>query len=293
MAIASAHVNSATRTPVLRDAADDGFLAAHGYCSVATPLISTHVAAHLRAEFGRLHGWAGSGWYNAFNVPDLDTRRRCSDVLRRHLETDLARTFVGFEPFLYTYLVKWPGTDQNENFLFLHRDWMYVDESDGTRSFVVFLALEDIGPANGQILVLPGGVDIDDALRGSSLIAPWLEHDDVIRPHLVPVPLRTGQCAIWDGAIVHCSEQNRTEAPRVAVGVWMRPVGRPLVHYRRVDQELAERHDISPELFATFTPDTIDAHLATRRPAATLPSGEVDFSPEELAAILDRPTRVQ
>lgn len=277
---------------VLSDEHDDERLRADGYTALSTPLLDPLSAAELRELFGRVHGWGTRGWYNAFNDGDLVTRRVLDRELRDHLLEPVRARFTGFEPFFFTYLVKWPGAERDANFLFLHQDWMYVDESHGDRSFVVFLALEDITESNGRLHMLPGGHHLSGGIRGSRLIAPWLCHDGLLRSEMVPLPLEVGHAAVWDGAIVHCSEVNRSPMPRAAVGVWMRPRTKHLVHYRRLDDRLAARHDISEEFFAQQTPTTLDERLSQRAPDAVVDIGAEPLDVAELSRRLQRTTEL-
>jgi hypothetical protein len=184
-------------------------------------------------------------------------------------------------------LVKWPGKEEHSNFLYLHRDWMYIDESGGDRTYVAFVALEEITDANGAVHVLPRGNDLDRMLRGTGMVAPWLRHGDVIRPRMRALDLGPGDAAVWDGAIVHSPGPNLTDTPRVAVGIWLRPTGRQLLHYRRVSDTEAVRHLVEPRFFLTASSHTIEDDLSDDAEIERRPIAEVDLSAEELDAALD------
>ena len=274
------------REPVLANQVDDEQLAERAYSTLSEPLLPPNEAAFLRSEFDRIYGSQGSGWYNAFNDPEPGPRREADAVLAEHLHPALSKVFVGYEPFLSTYLVKWPGGEEHANFLYLHRDWMYIEETEIDRTFVVFLALQDITEHNGAVQVLPRGNNLDQMLRGTGIVAPWLSHGDVLRPRMVPLPMRIGEAAVWDGAIVHSSGPNRSAEPRVAVGVWLRPTGRQLVHYRRLDATTATRHLVDPDFFRRETSHSVDGTLSTDPDAVEVPIREVELNSEALAEVL-------
>lgn len=275
------------QVPDMTDASEREALRRDHYAVLSEPLLSDAACHELREAFGRIVGWGDRGWYNAFNDPDLTTRRQAEGAILDAIAPALTREFGGFEPFLVTYLTKWSGDDRDANFTYLHRDWMYVDERTDERTFVVFVALEPIDDTNGQVWILPGSALLDDDLRGSDMSAPWLTDDDTLRPRLRPVPLATGQAVVWDAAIAHGTGQNLAPRPRVALGIWLRRRGTQLVHFRRRDNEWAERHEITPEFFAEMTPPTIDAALAACDPAEIVAVGASAVDGQQLRHALD------
>jgi len=286
-----ARVPKTSAAPILSDASADAELRERGYARLPDPLLDAETAAEIRGWFDQIYPGRRGGWHNAFNEPYVDYRRKAQHLLHAALADQLAAALPGYEPFLFTYLVKWRGEDADDNFLYCHRDWMYVDETAGDRCYVVFLALEDIDEQNGCVEVLPHGNEVDRMLRGSDLVAPWMQHEHLIHPHMSPVPLATGDAVVWDGAIVHASLPNQTAEPRVAVGIWLRPIGAQLVHYRRVGPDLAELHHVEPEFFAEYTPETLQGFLDELVPMATVPTGQTDYDADEFEDLLVRTVR--
>lgn len=239
-----------------------------GFARLDEPLLGADEAAALRQRFFQIYPGRNEGWHNAFNVTDLAYRQESRSILDSALSQRLSQVLDGFAPFLYTYLVKWPGNDLDDNFLYLHRDWMYVDESLGGRCFVAFVALDDIDEMNGRVSVLPQGHAMDTMLRGTNMAAPWLSHDSLIASHMEALSLDAGHAMLWDSSIVHSSASNRSAKPRVAVGIWMKPADSTLVHYRRINEEVAELHEVEPDFFYSQTPESIEGFLNGRVPKA-------------------------
>jgi hypothetical protein len=274
-----AGVRPGTNRPVLVDPALDAQLRRDGYVRLPTPVLTAGEAAALRAGFGAAHGWEGDGFHNAFNDRDRTYRERSSALIAAALDDRAAAHFTGHRAFIRPYLCKYPG---EASYFEPHRDWMYVDERAGAESFVFFVALEDVDADNGQLLMLPGSHRLDDMLRGTHLQAPWLRHHDLLRRHMVPIALRAGEGAIWNHALVHGSEPNRTSTPRLAAALWVRAEQDPLVHYRRVDEASSARFEVDEAFFEAMDPYVLMVAPPRSPATAVVPVGGTDLTEAEL-----------
>jgi beta-hydroxylase len=270
-------------TQVLIDPESDRRLARDGF--VKLPLLSAADVAPLRERFLELRGTEGEGFASDLIVDDPEYRETATREIAKAVDEVAGSLFVDHEPFLRSFLCKYPGPTSD---LYLHRDWMYVDEREGARTYVVWIALQDITGDNGQLRVLRGSHRLDDTLRGTSLTAPWLDHVDTIERRLLSVPVRAGECIVFDNALVHSSYPNHTDDPRVAVAVGFRPTGVPLVHFRRIDEALAARYDVDEAFFGAVTAQGLIAQPPELPVAEEVPIVEHRWSADELAARLDR-----
>lgn len=271
---------------VLIDEGLDDQLRDVGYVTLPQPLLSLTEAADLRAAFGVLHGWEGRGFHNDFNDRDAVFRQRAATAIGAALDDRAAAVLNGFLPFIRPFLCKFPG---EESYFEPHRDWMYVDEARGPRSFVVFVALEDLTPDNGQLLMLPRSHRLDDMVRGTHVWAPWLRHQEQITRRMVPLALRAGECAIWNHALVHGSAPNRTGRPRVAAALWVRPASAPLVHFRRIDARRAARYLVDEHFYDTANPYALMIAPPRQPVDGVVTVGGIDLTAEALEALLDDP----
>jgi len=266
-------------TATLLDRKADAALHRDGF--VVVPGFAADVAGELRDGFGELHGWEGEGFHADLTVDDGGYRRATSDRIGATLDQRAAALFVAHQPFLRNYVCKFPGADSE---LYLHRDWMYVDERRSGRTYVVWTALEDITGHNGQLRVLRGSHRLDDSLRGTELVAPWIQLEDVIRARLEAIPVRAGDAVVFDNGLVHCSYPNHTDRPRVVAAVALRPVGAPLVHFRRVDGGTdAERYDVDADWFLDALPVELLAAAPDLRVVEVVPDDQLHLDADELA----------
>jgi hypothetical protein len=271
----------------LIDAALDRSLRRDGFATF--PLLTPAEVRRLRDLFGALRGWEGEGFQTDLQTPDPDYRRTVNAELAGALGARVAERFTTFEPFLYNFLCKFPG---RESELYLHRDWMYVDERQGHRTYVAWIALEDVRTDNGRLRALRGSHRIDDALRGTDLVAPWLQHEKVIGDRLRSLRVSAGTCVVMDNALTHCSYPNLSTEPRLVVAVGMRPREAPLVHFRRDADGTAVRYDVDEDFFCRYTPEDLLKEAPDLPVAEVMADNQSYLSAVELSTILDRDLRV-
>lgn len=252
---------------------------------VVTDLVDAEVAEGLRRTYEQLHGLDGGEGFEAdLNNTDTEYRRAAAAAISATLDDVCRPLFRDFEPFLRVFLCKWPGENSD---LYLHRDWMYVDERAGYRTYVVWVALQDITRENGALQVLRGTHQLDRSLRGTELNPTWLNHHDAIRPRLLEVPVRAGQAIIFDNCLVHCSLPNNTSEPRVTTATGWRPAEAPLVHFRRISEDAAARYDIDDEFFFDNTPASLMARPPDLPVADIVPYEHQEYSADAVAEFVD------
>ena len=267
---------------ILTDRAADRRLLRDGFVKV--PFLSPSDAFRVRELFVQLRGLEGEGFATDFTVPDRVYRRRVANTISAALDAAVGSVFVDHVPFLRNFLCKYPG---EASVVDLHRDWMYVDERTGARTYTIWIALEDVVGDNGQLRALRGSHKFDTMLRGTNLVAPWIEHTDVIDERLLTVPTTAGEAVIFDNALLHCSYPNFTEVPRVAAALALHHKDDALVHFLRSSDHEAVRYDITEDFFLDELPQELLSQPPDLPVRETLPVVEADFSAAELAAMAD------
>ena len=273
--------------PVLIDPTLDRRLDRDGFVKVR--VISEDAAADLRSRYGQVHGWSGDGFEVDFWQSEPGYRHRASAVIAEVLDEPLRALFAGYEPFLRNFLVKWPGLRDPDGFPEgAHRDWMYTDERAGTRSYVAWVALEDIDGHNGQLKVARASHRIDDRLRGTNIDTPWLGDSDFWAHRLQAVPVKAGEAVITNAATVHGSHFNLTDGPRVAVAVAMAPAGAQLMHYWGASETEAKSFAVDPSWFLDQPAPQLLETPPDLPMAGVVPIGGSSRSRRSLAWSLDR-----
>jgi 2-oxoglutarate-dependent dioxygenase len=268
---------------VLRDAGLDHRLRRDGF--VVVPVVDPASAAALRARFLELRAAPSEGFSIDLTIADEAYRRAADAAIAEVLDEPTTRLFVDHAPFLRSFLSKQQG---EQSAMYLHQDWMYVDERHDRRTYVAWVALQDITGDNGQLQVLRSSHLLDPSLRGTALVSDAIDHEAVVRPRLLTVPVRAGEAIVFDNATFHASYPNHEPEPRVAAAVGFRPSDEPLVHFRRTSPTTAVRYDIDEEFFFRHTPvDLLEA------PPELPVAEEIELDPRrwtdrELARALDR-----
>lgn len=270
--------------PVLVDPEADRRLRRDGF--VKFPLLSPEQAEELRATYFRLRGpdRSGTGFVADFTEPDDDYRRAVSDAIAAAVDARVVPLFAGYRPFIRNFLCKFPGETSDVH---LHRDWMYVDERTGARTYAVWIPLEDVTGDNGQLRVLRGSHRLNSMLRGTNLVAPWLDHTETIEERLLSVPARAGECIVFDNALVHSSYPNLTDRPRVVLGLDLHPIDEPLIHFWRGDDGPATRYSIDDEFFLRELPQQLLEEPPSSPALETVEVVPDDLTAAELAARID------
>ncbi len=270
---------------VLVDPEADEALRRDGFAVIDLPQ-AAELAAELSNFYAREHGLGGSGFEPDLVNPDLDYRRGVSDRLSADFDAMASDLFIDYDPFLRVFLAKWPGPQSD---LYLHRDWMYVDERTSGHTYVVWIPLCHVDERNGPLQVLRGSHLIDDSPRGTNLNAPWINHHDVVVPRLEAVTAQLGQAVVLDNALVHSSLPNESDDLRLVAAVGMRPSGAQLIHFLRADDETAWRFDIDESFLMTSTPQGLLAEPPDLPVVERLAAGQRFWDEAELLVALGEP----
>lgn len=245
---------------VLRDPASNTALSRLGYARLDGTVVASEARNHLIRLFHETFPGGRDHFHNDFFIDSPAYRARATVEMAAVTAGLVERFFVGFDPFLYTYLVKFAGARTG---LSEHRDWMYVDEPRGARSYILYIALDEVGADQGGLHLVPRSHLLDGPPCGTRLFWPWLEHAATLREHAVRIDLRPGEAAIWDNRLVHMSFPNETAKSRVAIGLWCRRRGDQLTHFHWQDgDDVVRQFCVDEHFYLTETPQL----LASRPP---------------------------
>lgn len=210
-----------------REAGDQARFEQQGYLTV--PFLDGHQVDELRVLWQEVAPEQLEGIYSNVHEPDLDTNRRVDEAITAAFAPGAARVFDGAHLGGGSFLVKGTGPDSAST---LHQDWNNVEE-DRAVSLSIWAPLVDVGPDNGELLVLPGSHRLRHSIRSLDTPSLYLDFSDDLDAHLVAVPLRAGEAVLYAHNLFHGSRPNRTDSIRVAAVSGVLPNGARNVHYRR------------------------------------------------------------
>lgn len=246
------------------------------------PLLDEDEVARLRAEFEDLHPTPGQGFETDFERNDTEFKHGVT-TSTRWVWDRVARHLPGYEPFMASYLVKWPTPDSH---LDLHADWTYVDEQVQP-SYAAWVPLVDTGPDldNGPLLVVPGSHRLVQSWRGTATPAWYEAGREGFLAAAIPVEAPAGCVVLFDNRILHHSPPNLGDVPRPVLAGAFAPIGATLLHVVGDGGPVARVIEVDAGFFATHNPSGLRGNrpeVPDDAPEVTLVDGSVD--PIALAA---------
>lgn len=179
-----------------------------------------------------------------------------------------------------------PASEHSE--LNCHQDSSLVDERHWLGVYA-WIALDDTGPGNGGLEVLPGSHRFGNLQR--TLNVPWQldRYFDVMATHSVPLEVRAGELVLFDAATVHRSQPNRSERIRLATNAFAAHRDAPMLHFFQDDSTTpgtVEAYEIDDSFFSD---DDIMARPGPRhRFLGEWPQHVIDWTPEQFEALCIR-----
>lgn len=168
--------------------------------------------------------------------------RSTSEFLLDELSPDVAVHLNGHQLFASTFLNKKVGENTQID---LHQDWSNTKESKWF-SFGIWLALEDVNHENGCLYFVPKSHKIFRYVRTiNHYPSPIKSLQEFLTKSTVNVPLKKGECILFDHAIVHGSYANRSTRDRVGIAIGGLPKDAPFLHYYNNSEKEANKVNIS------------------------------------------------
>lgn len=190
------------------------------------------------------------GFYSSIQEKDLDKRTEINDFICAEIEHSLKlkKIISSFTPLFGNFLIKKANSNHN---IGIHQDWSCVDEKN-VRSFNVWVSLIDTNKENGGLSVMPKSHLLDFPIRYSPIDTDYLKpFYFLIRLKSISLQLKKGEALIYDSALIHYSDSNKSNNIRYACGcVCIHPNATPL-HYHKEGKSLLE-YEVDRYFFNSF-----------------------------------------
>lgn len=217
---------------------------------VVMPFLEQEGVTDLRNAFFKAQPDNPSeGFYSTTFSPDLNFKQKIFEQVDDWYREKVDQLFQDVKKLGASYLLKQPG---EKGHMPIHQDWTVTFEGKGDFSATIWVPLEDVGPENGAIKVLPGSHLFSDALRGPTLPVIWREVDDLLEEKMVTLKMKAGEAFIFNHSLLHSSHLNQSDSPRLAVTYGLAPKDSPLLYYLR-DGDRIERIWMGDELFMRYS----------------------------------------
>jgi ectoine hydroxylase-related dioxygenase (phytanoyl-CoA dioxygenase family) len=230
--------------PTLRDPDLNARLRTHGYLVV--DLLDADGVAELRSLADDVHDTPRTGWVTDFYEPDPAIKRAIADGLRRVFRPSIERLFVDHHSILHNFVLNWPGEGGG---LKLHQHSSVIDDTTN-RSVLMWCAVSRTTEENGTLHVIPRSHLIQQGPCPERAESWHEQHEpQLLRDHLVSVPLEPGQALIFDNQLLHCSFSNSTDEPRVAAAVVVIPSEADMRYYEIAGEDAVRIYRLDPDFF--------------------------------------------
>lgn len=183
------------------------------------------------------------------NASDTSKKAEISSMLCKKVEVRLEELIDGFIPLFANFLVKKANITHKVG---LHQDWTYVNESK-FRSFNVWVALCDTGRDNGGLNVLPKSHLLPLPIRYTPFPDNLKSFESIIRWKSKLVKAQKGYAVIYDSALIHFSNANKTNKIRPAFGCVCIPKTATPLHYYKENNQLTA-YKVDHNFFNSFVP---------------------------------------
>lgn len=199
------------------------------------PLLTPDDVERLLTVYREAPSGVSTGFYTTLWSDDLDYRRRVDEAIRDTVRHRLAGLLHPGRFFLNQFAVK-RGNEPKTSECPLHQDWSYLDETE--HSVVsIWCPLVDVDHVNGCLAVVPGS-HLTTQIRPNMPRDQWywVYRDaiaDIRARHLIELPMRAGECILYDGRIIHGSQPNSSSEDRPVVVACQAPSSATLLHYWR------------------------------------------------------------
>lgn len=159
---------------------------------------------------------------------NLPLKTFADNLIKKFLSEKLKSILFNYEPIWGDILVKKPHIFKTFE---LHQDWTFVDENEFT-SVNVWCPLQHVNYWNGCLQLVPKSHHSVNKIRGLNIIPSYSEIGNSIKKKYgETIEAEAGEVIIFSHALLHASPPNRTLKDRIAIGLNLKPVEAPTLHY--------------------------------------------------------------
>jgi hypothetical protein len=159
---------------------------------------------------------------------DVAYKKQTHDTIVDVVFPKVAPYLNDFAPLFGNFMVKNPDPTVA---LDLHADWTYVDEQR-FNSVAVWVPLIDVDAQNGCLGVIDGSQKVTNKIRGPLIRQSSRDHESEWEKRYGKLlPMKAGDAIIYDHALLHYSQANKTSKARPALNLSLAPAQAPWIHY--------------------------------------------------------------
>lgn len=203
-----------------------------GYTIV--PLLSADEVDYILKELKKLRpafdfiptGAFREDYHDSLSDNDIEYRRRTSGLIRDVFYPHISKLLCNYKVMLSGFFIKPPGKGD----LSPHQH-PPISTSLKDMPVIVWCPLVDVDEFNGNLQVVEGSHKIVAGVTGNGSQPFFINYNDLIKKHSKPIPLKAGECVIFDMNIIHWSGVNISKNHRISAAALCLPEEAKLAFY--------------------------------------------------------------
>ena len=217
---------------------------------VKFPLLTENQSDELYYFFRKTqgkHATVSNLHHTTTDTLDRDLMLLVDEKIKSRFMPELEKVMVDIKPLAATFHIKEPGEGSQTG---IHQDPTFVDEAR-FQSVNVWVALQDIGPENGNLYFVPGSHKAVHSLRPMPMFPRYYEdfcHE--LPKRAVSVPLKKGEAVAFSNATIHGATDNRSDDIRLAATLLVCPQEADwILYYNDPQNNQLTQHQLDLEIF--------------------------------------------
>ena len=222
---------------------------------VCVPLVDPAVLAGVEAAYWEIAPPGESGIVLDYLRSDPALKRRLAALMEPVWDQVIPSLLVHHYPVYTSFVVKHPGEGSS---LYLHRD-LHVDDERRRRTFALWMPLVDTGPEldNGPLAFVRGSEAVRYGSFGPNAVGTFAPYDASLRERLEPMTVAAGSALVYDARLLHASEPNRSDRPRVAVGCLLARRDQAVTQVVATGRRHRRLHEVDRDYFLDHAPEDV------------------------------------
>ena len=199
-------------------------------------MLSPAEVNEILTELGKLRpndGFAPGGnkmnitYHCSFLDTNVEYKRQTHQLITGIFAPHIEKHLTGFEILNCNFYVKPPHTGE----FAIHQNWPAIADMDDT-TVTVWCPLVDVVESNGALQVVEGSHKIVPHIEGPTNPGFFRDFkEELIQKYLKPVPMKAGDCIVFDDGLIHWSAQNDSDEARIAIQILCVPKDAQPVYY--------------------------------------------------------------
>jgi len=184
---------------------------------VVRPLLSAAQVAAITDRFHALMPNQAPDYDATPRSRDTDYRWAVFETIRSSLQETVATILPGYRACLGAFISKAAGSEKSR--VWLHQDYTFADPAEHT-AVHIWVPLVDVDEHNGCLKVVAGSHTFFDHISATPQNpSPYKAVVDTLDAHFcTQLPMAAGSALIYDGRLLHGSDNNRSTEFRLALG---------------------------------------------------------------------------